>query len=81
MNICRHTLGKFKGKKYASKQKKKVLSKSSLKEPIGFKIIMSTIRVKFLEGKEENYFFNCIFNLAPYRSTPISSVRACWMHK
>jgi hypothetical protein len=57
MNICRHTLGKFKGKKYASKQKKNVLSKSSLKEPIGFKMIMSTIRVKFLEGKEENYFF------------------------
>jgi hypothetical protein len=30
---------------------KKVLSKSTLKEPIGFKMMMSTIRVNIFEGK------------------------------
>jgi hypothetical protein len=30
--------------------------------------------MNFQKGKKENYFFNHIFNLSPYRFTQISSV-------
>jgi hypothetical protein len=51
-----------------------VLSTSTLKEPIRFKMMMSTIRVNSFGGKERKLFFNCIFDLSPYRFTQISSV-------
>jgi hypothetical protein len=59
---------------------KNVLSTSTLKEPIGFKMMMSTIRVNSFGGKEKkNFFFNHIFDLSPYRFTQISSVGTHWM--
>jgi hypothetical protein len=59
---------------------KNVLSKSTLKEPIGFKMMMSTIRVNIFGGKGRKLlFFNCIFDLSPYRFTQISSVGTRWM--
>jgi hypothetical protein len=36
---------------------KNVLSKSTLKEPIGLKMMMSAIRVNLLGGKERKLFF------------------------
>lgn len=46
---------------------KNVLTKLTLREPIGFKIIMSSPKVNILKGKEENYFFNCIFILSSHK--------------
>jgi hypothetical protein len=38
-----------------------VLSKSTLKEPIGFKMIMSTIRVNIFGGKGRKLLFLIVF--------------------
>jgi hypothetical protein len=58
---------------------KNVPSKSTLKEPIKFKMMMSTIRVNIFGGKGRKlFFFNRIFNLHPYRFTQISSVGTHW---
>jgi hypothetical protein len=53
---------------------KNVLSKSTLKEPMGFKMMISTIRINIFGGKGRKLFFNRIFDLSPYRFTQISSV-------
>jgi hypothetical protein len=42
---------------------KNVLSKSTLKEPIGFKMMMSTIRVNIFGGKGRKLLFLIIFSL------------------
>jgi len=56
-----------------------VVTKLSLKEPTRFNIMMSSLGVNILEGKEENYFFNCTFGSSPYRLTQMSLVGIQWM--
>jgi hypothetical protein len=58
-----------------------VLSKSTLKELIGFDMMMSNIRVNIFRGKGKKLLFRHIFNLSPYRFTKISNVGTCWMLK
>jgi hypothetical protein len=55
-------------------KKKNVLSTSTLKELIRFKMMMSTIRVNSFGRKKRKCFFHRIFDLSPYRFTQISSV-------
>jgi len=48
-----------------------VLTKLSLKEPIGFKMMMSSLGENILEQKYEIYLFICIFSLSAYGFTQI----------
>jgi len=65
----------YKGKCINIEVKNRPQNKNYIKVPIGFKMMMSTIRVHSFEGKEkENYFFNHISDLSPYRFTQILNV-------
>lgn len=57
---------------------KYVVSTLTSKELIGFKMMMSIIRINSFGGKQENYIFYCIFELNHYRFDQISSVDTHW---
>jgi len=60
-------------------KEKNVLSTSTLRELIGFKMMISTIRVNSFGGKgKKSLFFSHSFDLCPYRFTQISSVGTHW---
>ena len=58
---------------------KNVLTKLTIKGPIGFKMMIQSLGENILEGKKVKYFFNCIFLLSPCRFTQMSSVDTPWM--